>query len=166
MERNITAGLIIALVLTCIGAFWMSSHNSDGGGFPLDFLKNHTNITNSTDVINTTINQTENITEITFEAVADYVNATNTVLVSVSSSNENITVDELHLTYFYNLNLPDGVVGMPAPGHINMANVSLPTVVEVPTNENAIALSYYLDILCGNESYRVPAEGSYNVSLG
>ena len=181
MERNITAGLIIALVLTCIGAFWMSSHSSDGGGFLLDFLKNNTNTTtadNSTtnntytnSTINETINSTiENITDsstaISFDASAVYDANTSSVLISITSDRENITVDELNITYFYSLDLPDGAVGMPTPGHINEENVTLPTVVEVPTNENAIALSYYLDILCGNETYRVPAEGAYNVSLG
>jgi hypothetical protein len=182
MERNISIGLVIALVLTCIGAFWMSSHSSDGGGFLLDFLKNNTNTTtadNSTtnntytnSTINETINSTiENITdnstaEISFDASAVYDANTSSVLISITSDRENITVDELNITYFYSLDLPDGAVGMPTPGHINEENVTLPTVVEVPTNENAIALSYYLDILCGNETYRVPAEGAYNVSLG
>ena len=171
MERNITAGLIIALVLTCIGAFWMSSHSSDGGGFLLDFLKNNTNTTtadNSTtnntytnSTINETINSTiENITdnstaEISFDASAVYDANTSSVLISVNAK-ENITVDGITAFISYdNTNFTQAV---------SQTNITLPNIIEVPVDGNATIL-YYLDILYDNMTYRVPAEGSYNVSL-
>jgi len=75
MERNITAGLIIALILTCIGAFW-SSHSSEGGGL-IDFLQN----SNTTTADNSTTNN-------------NYLNDTYTNSTIKNTTTDNSTVNE------------------------------------------------------------------------
>ena len=161
MERNITIGLIIAFILTIAGAFIMYKSDDGGAGFLLDFLKNHTeNITNSTNsTINETINQTENITDnstISFDASAVYDNATNAVLISISASKENITVDRIDvMTSYDDFNYTTAKT---------LENTILPTVVEVPANENA-TMYYFVVVNYNGTGHRVPAEGAYNVSL-
>ncbi|ADC69814.1 conserved hypothetical protein [Methanocaldococcus sp. FS406-22] len=167
MERNITIGLIIAFILTIIGAFYMS-HSSDGGaGFLLDFLKNHTEnaSTNSTDVINTTINetapinQTENITDnstISFDASAVYDANNSVVLISVSASKENITADSITaFVSFDAINFTEAA---------SLANVTLPTVVEISNITQNATVYYYIDIMYNGTAYRLPAEGAYNIT--
>jgi len=164
MERNITIGLIIAFILVVCGAFFMSSKDTNGG-FLLDFLKNHTeNLTNSTNstlinsTINETINQTENITDnstsISFDATADCIN--NSILISVSASKENITVDGITAFISYdNNNFTEAA---------SLTNVTLPTVVEISNITQNATVYYYLNIVYGNMTCRVPAEGAYNIT--
>ena len=179
MERNITIGLVIALVLTCVGAFWMSGNSDGSGGLLLDFLQNNTDNTNTTTADNSSINETINNTltdnstlnnstnsttvNINFSASAEYSPENNIVLVSVYAD-ENITVDELNISYIYSLcqYMPDDI---PEPEHISMTNVSLPTVVEVPVQDYATAVSYSLNILFANGTYQIPQDGEYVVNI-
>ena len=176
MERNITIGLVIALVLTCVGAFWMSGNSDGSGGLLLDFLQNNTDNTNTTTADNSSINETINntltdnstlnnstnsTTVINFSASAEYSPENNIVLVSVYAD-ENITVDELNISYIYSLYMPDDI---PEPRHISMTNVSLPTVVEVPVQDYATAVSYSLNILFANGTYQIPQDGEYVVNI-
>ncbi len=171
MERNITIGLIIAFLLTCIGAFWLSSHSSGEGGFLLDFLKNVDNSTNSTvnNTINTTINETINNTRdktnstinetinVSFSADAVYDNNTNSVIVSITSDKENITVDNIALfTSYDNANFTKAK---------SLDNVTLPTTIDVVPEENKTILYYYVEILYNNATYRIPEAGAYNVTV-
>ncbi|ACV25392.1 hypothetical protein [Methanocaldococcus fervens] len=164
MERNITIGLIIAFILVVAGAFLMHK-DSGNGGFLLDFLKNHTENTTTADnsTINGTINETAtNITdnstgieEISFDASAVYGNATNAVLISINAK-ENITVDLIQVfASFNNINFTKVK---------EVSNITLPTVVEVPANENATVMYYYLDIMYNGTEYRIPSEGAYNIT--
>jgi hypothetical protein len=162
MERNITAGLIIALVLTCIGAFWMSSHSSDGGGFLLDFLNNNTNTTtadNST--INETINNTltDNSTTLTlsFLTSAVFDNSTNSSIISIDASDENITVDSTVLfTSYDNINFTEAAI---------LTNATLPTTMTVPVNVSYSEIYYYLEISYNNATYRIPEDGTEVLNL-
>lgn len=159
MERNITIGLVIALVLTCIGAFWMSSNGDGSGGFLLDFLKNNTNTTtadNSTinETINTTINDTiDNSTiAISFLTSAVFDNSTNSSIISIDTSEENITVDSIVLfTSYDNANFTEAG---------SLTNTSLPTTITVPVDTSYSELYYYVGVMYNNATYRVPENGS------
>jgi hypothetical protein len=162
MERNITIGLVIALVLTCVGAFWMSSHSSDGGGFLLDFLKNSTTNTTTADnlTFNETINQTTNTTDnltvvnqLSFSIAAIYDNSTNSSLVSITSSQDNISVSQIAVfTSYDNTTFTESYTAN---------NVTLPTTATIPIiNDTATELYYYTTVLYNNTIYRVPENGS------
>ena len=167
MERNITIGLILAFILVVVGAFFINK-DSGNGGFLLDFLKNVDNSTNSTindtitingtinnttDETNSTINETINVS---FIADAVYDNNTNSVIVSITSDKENITVDNIALfTSYDNANFTKAK---------SLDNVTLPTTIEV-TPENKSILYYYVEILYNNITYRLPSAGAYNVTL-
>ena len=147
MERNITAGLIIALVLTCIGAFWMSGNSDGSGGFLLDFLKNNTNTT-------TTANSTITLSFLT-SAVLD--NSTNSSIISIDASDENITVDSTVLfTSYDNINFTEAAI---------LTNATLPTTMTVPVNVSYSEIYYYLEISYNNATYRIPEDGTEVLNL-
>ncbi|WP_018153469.1 hypothetical protein [Methanothermococcus thermolithotrophicus] len=177
MERNITIGLVIALVLTSIGAFWMSSHSSEGGGFLIDFLQNsntttadnsttnntylndtYTNSTiNNTSTDNSTVNETvtdDNSTTLTlsFLTVAVFDNSTNSSIISLEASETNITVDNILLfTSYDNINFTEAA---------SLTNTTLPTTITVPVNTTYSEIYYYLEVLYNNTTYRVPTNGT------
>ncbi len=163
MERNITIGLVIALLLTCIGAFWMSSNGDGSGGFLLDFLKNNTNTTtadnstiNNTLTDNSTVNETvtdDNSTTLSFLTSAVFDNSTNSSIISIDASEENITVDSIVLfTSYDNINFTEAA---------SLTNTTLPTTATIPiTDDTATELYYYITVLYNNTIYRVPENGS------
>ncbi len=163
MERNITIGLVIALLLTCIGAFWMSSNGDGSGGFLLDFLKNNTNTTtadnstiNNTLTDNSTVNETvtdDNSTTLSFLTSAVFDNSTNSSIISIDASEENITVDSIVLfTSYDNINFTEAA---------SLTNTTLPTTATIPIiNDTATELYYYTTVLYNNTIYRVPENGS------
>ncbi|AEF96057.1 hypothetical protein [Methanotorris igneus] len=180
MERNITIGLIIALVLTCIGAFWMSSHSSEGGGFLIDFLQNLTadnsttndtylNDTYTNSTINETINNTDNSTvnetvtddnsttlTLSFSTAAVFDNSTNSSIISVDASKENITVGIVLFTSYDNANFTEAA---------SLANVTLPTTITVPVNTSYSEMYYYLEILYNNVTYVIPENTTEVVNI-
>jgi len=174
MDRNITTGLIIALILTVAGAFLISSNNGDGG-FLLDFLQNSNTSTgdnNSTinnsyiNNTNSTINQTTNDTQLnntnstitlSFITAAVFDNSTNSSIISIDTSEDNITVDSIVLfTSYNNSNFTEAS---------SLANVTLPTTITVPVNISYPELYYYLEILYDNITYRVPENGSEFINI-
>jgi len=171
MDRGIMVGLIIALILTILGAFLICSNNGDGG-FLLDFLQNSNtstsgdnNSTNNSYINNTnsTINQTTNDTQlnntnstISFITAAVFDNSTNNSIISIDTSN-NITVDSIVLfTSYNNTNFTEAS---------SLANVSLPTTITVPVNMSYSELYYYLELLYNNTTYRVPENGSEFINI-
>jgi hypothetical protein len=174
MERNITAGLIIALVLTCIGAFWMSGNSDGSGGFLLDFLKNNTNTTtadnstinetiNNTLTDNSTVNETatdDNSTTLTlsFLTSAVFDNSTNSSIISIDASDENITVNNIVLfTSYDNINFTEAG---------SLTNATLPTTITVPVNMSYSELYCYVDVVSNNATYRAPENGTENLNIG
>ncbi len=174
MERNITIGLVIALLLTCIGAFWMSSNGDGSGGFLLDFLKNNTNTTtadnstinntytNSTinETINTTINDTidDSTIAISFLTSAVFDNSTNRSIISIDASEENITVSQIAVfTSYDNTTFTESY---------NATNITLPTTATIPIiNDTATELYYYTTVLYNNTIYRIPENVSEVINI-
>lgn len=176
MNNNTIIGFLIAIFIIIAGVYWISSQDSDNGGFLLDFFKksnsteenNATNntYTNETNLnpVNGTINNTpvdnSTVATIQFLTTAVFDNSTNTSLISVNASEDNITVDSITLfTSYDNINFTE---------EENRINVSLPTIFTVPVNVSYQELYYYLEILYNNMTYRVPENGSevINISRG
>ena len=180
MNNNTIIGFLIAIFIIIAGVYWISSQDSDNGGFLLDFFKKsnsteENNATNNTytketspnpvnDTINNTINNTpvdnSTVATIQFLTTAVFDNSTNTSLISVNASEDNITVDSITLfTSYDNINFTE---------EENRINVSLPTIFTVPVNIPYQGLYYYLEILYNNMTYRVPENGSevINISRG
>ncbi|MCS3900839.1 hypothetical protein [Methanococcus voltae] len=158
-NKNITIGLIIALVLTCVGAYWMGGHSGDGGGFLFDFLKNKNTTDNSTNndtknntlindtLINSTINQTTNNT-INFITSAVFDNSTNNSVISIEASSENIIASQLTIFTSYT---NDSFIEA-----YSSSDVSLPKVVTLAVNANNSNLYYYINVEYNNNTYRIP----------
>jgi hypothetical protein len=134
----------------------MSSNGNGSGGFLLEFLKNNTNTTtadNSTfnETINTTINTTDSTT-LSFLTSAVFDNSTNSSIISIDASEENITVDSIVLfTSYDNANFTEAG---------SLTNTSLPTTITVPVDTSYSELYYYVNVEYNNATYRVPENGT------
>jgi len=172
MNREILVGLIIALILTCVGAYWITSQGNGDGGFLLDFLRssnttvegnltsNNTYLNETNSTINNTVNNTpadnSTITTLQFLTTTVFDNSTDTALISVNAS-ENITVDSMVLfTSYNNINFSEIET---------YTNVSLPTVLTIPVNTSYSILYYYLEILYNNMTFRIPENSSEALNI-
>ncbi|MCS3922590.1 hypothetical protein M2325_001286 [Methanococcus voltae PS] len=160
LDKNITIGLVIALVLTCVGVYCINGNGGDGGGFLFDFLKNKNTTNNSTNndtnnnntlindtLINSTINQTTNNT-INFITSAVFDNSTNNSVISIEASSENIIASQLTIFTSYT---NDSFIEA-----YSSSDVSLPKVVTLAVNANNSNLYYYINVEYNNNTYRIP----------
>lgn len=101
----------------------------------------------------------ENTTEetaISFTAVSDFNSTSGTVLFSLSASEENTTADVLLFTSYDNTSFTNTV---------NSTALELPGTFEFTTNSTETDLYYYLDIVCDENTSRLPAEGAEWINI-
>ncbi|MBM7408436.1 hypothetical protein [Methanococcus maripaludis] len=103
----------------------------------------------------------ENTTEetvdlLTFTAVSDFNSTTGTVLFSLSASVENTTTDVLLFTSYDNTTFTNTV---------NSTALDLPGTFEFTANSTETDLYYYLEIVCDDNTSRLPAEGAEWINI-
>jgi len=101
----------------------------------------------------------ENITEetvISFTAVSDFNSTTGIVLFSLSASEENTTADILLFTSYDNTTFENTV---------NSTALDLPGTFEFTANSTETDLYYYLEIVCDDNTSRLPAEGAEWINI-
>ncbi|MBA2862933.1 hypothetical protein [Methanococcus maripaludis] len=100
--------------------------------------------------VENTTEETEE-TALSFTAVPDFDNTTGIVLFSLSASEDNKTADVLLFTSYDNTTFTNTV---------NSTALDLPGTFEFTANSTETDLYYYLEIVCDENTSRLPAEGA------
>jgi hypothetical protein len=100
--------------------------------------------------VENTTEETEE-TALSFTAVPDFDNTTGIVLFSLSASEDNKTADVLLFTSYDNTTFTNTV---------NSTALELPGTFEFTADGAETDLYYYLEIVCDENTSRLPAEGA------
>ncbi|MBB6067902.1 hypothetical protein HNP97_001412 [Methanococcus maripaludis] len=98
----------------------------------------------------------ETVDPLTFTAVPDFNSTSSVVLFSLSASEENTTADILLFTSYDNTTFTNTV---------NSTALDLPGTFEFTANSTETDLYYYLEIVCDDNTSRLPAEGAEWINI-
>jgi len=98
----------------------------------------------------------ETVDPLTFTAVSDFNSTSSVVLFSLSASEENTTADVLLFTSYDNTTFENTV---------NSTALELPGTFEFTANSTETDLYYYLEIVCDDNTSRLPAEGAEWINI-
>jgi len=98
----------------------------------------------------------ETVDPLTFAAVPDFNSTSSVVLFALSASEENTTANVLLFTSYDNTTFENTV---------NSTALDLPGTFEFTTNSTETDLYYYLEIVCDENTSRLPAEGAEWINI-